>query len=293
MKKTEKPKKLIASRYLPLNKKIKFGLGNENKIICLDVKTNKKVFLKIGENYKSLESEYVIHNYFYKTLLKLKKDNVVTTKPLGLVKSNDGNLLISEYLNLKNILNIDTSLKAEIYTKTLYQLNILNSRKKLNVLNFNKRKSTLYILTTVPYFVAKAVLNGAGINLIAKSLGLIAKNSLQWLILKSSWICHGDINTTNIFLYKNKIVLLDFGEAVFSHKYYDMSKAINSSWYKPKFSITLLDKLIKTGLINRDELEIFKTFSTYNLLQRLSVKNSEDKRQFYINQLKKFTAYEN
>jgi thiamine kinase-like enzyme len=280
--------KLIASRYRVIER-VKLGFGKEKKYICLDIKTNKRVFIKTGNEFKSLESEFNIQNCFYRQF-KLTNGKVTTPKPIKIIIAGNETILVSEYLILKNIINLNNSSKARIYVEVLTALQRIKAEKSLLDERSIKTRKPLYLLASVPYYVIKDLLAGMKNVLLFKSLVFMISAIPSLIRLKNDSLCHGDINTTNMFLSGRKIVLLDFGESVISNRFFDASKAINSTWFRPNFSETLQKMLYSEKLLKKQNLKTFAALSIYNLMQRMSVELRSEKKQFYENQLNKFLA---
>lgn len=289
--KKEKKGLILIPGYLVINKLSNMGLGKDQKYICLDLKTNKKVFIKRSRNFKNLESEYVVQDFFYRELKKIRGENVIIPKPILLKHIDTKTFLISEFLNLKSILKMKKNMKAKIYSEvlsTLMKVKTITPDLKIEKV---KKRGAAYLLITVPYFLIRDVINGMDIKTALRSLLGILSSTKSWFSLDYLRLSHGDINTTNIFVNGKKIVLLDFGEACISNKYFDASKAINSTWYEPEFSDTLLKNLFSKKIVREDEKKIFSSFAIYNLLQRLSIKTNAKKKKFYLNRLNEFITY--
>jgi len=283
----------ISNRFR-LQREIFTGQSLAPKGVYFDTKTRTLVFAKIILNSDSGKSEIGYHRLLYKYAKQIKNSNVLIPRPIGIYKTDVGPVYLSQYFpKAKSVLETNIKSKTNHYLRVLKFLARVSKKKvsdsKSVKLNF---KPGYYIVSTLPYYLLRNLIsypNRAGA--FAKAyLGLI-KYLPTWASLDSDFACHGDVNVTNIMSLGSKTLLLDFSQCCNSHKYYDLSQALNSSWMQPGFQSLLSSRIAKIFSLNLFDLRLLNSFVVYNLLQRLSVRYPRFKQsKFYLDRLNKLSA---
>jgi fructosamine-3-kinase len=274
------------SGYKPVFIIKKHGKAPERKIVYKKSGEKVKLFVKFGKSKKRLVYENLAHKLFYS---KLKNNSALQIpKPVRLINTSNSWSLVMEYLEIESIKNLSLFKKIDIYIKVLSSLLKINEVKDLKNTGL-KIYTPVYLIFTVPYFFAIALIRNGNLLLLSRSLLKMILQFPNWLKLKPIYLCHGDIHQTNIMMSGGKIALIDFGESLISHKYYDLSIAVNTCWRTPAFCRTLLKTLIKNNFIDKRDLYLFNSLAIYNLMQRLTGKISYREKLFYIKRLKFYT----
>lgn len=267
--------------------KVRFGQTNLLKGVYKIKLTNKKVFIKIGPNFKKLKAEFDTQKIFYLASKKSALVDLVVPKPIKIIKNDQYFGLVTELLPIKNIIALNTTKKVTLYLKVLTFLSNMNQKNPGSYHTHIKTYSALRIFSVLPFFIIKDVFMVDDRYTILKGFIFVVKHLQQWFTLEYNYLCHGDVNTTNIALLNKSSVLLDYGSVLVSHKYYDASIAVNSSWHSVNFGEFLHKDLIKNGLVNKKDRNLFNSFVVYNLLIRLSGKVTQMHQKVYIDRLKK------
>lgn len=284
--------KTITQRYKLLRKEKSFGQSSAEKGLYLDKKTKKEVFIKIDPNSRSLFHEYAYQQFLYQLSRYMRSENVIIPKPLEIIEIDNYVALVMEYLPGKSILKANINTRLEAYMKILKFLDKINAQKRFRKKDGLMRKSAQWQLITLPYFLAKnLLLYSSHASLFLLSAGIIGRNAPRWTELTFNWICHGDINVTNILLYGKKVVILDFACAYISHRYFDISRALNSTWYQKEFHEQLWNRIVSEFHFSSKQQEILKSFVIFNLIQRLSQHYpNQGQELFYLKRLEKLAS---
>lgn len=286
------PKK-ISNRY-ELKKKGKlWGQSSSKKGLYIDKKTNTVVFIKFDSNRKSLFREYEYQKLFYEQSKKLKTTDVVIPKPLEVLEVDNYLALVMEYLPGQSILKTDIKTRLDAYMKILKFLEKINTITEVSKKNGLIRKSAIQQCIALPYFLSKnLMLYFPHTSLFFSSFGLITRIASEWVKLTSNWMCHGDINVTNILLYGKKVIVLDFACTYRSHRYFDISRALNSTWYQAGFHEQLWNRIIGEFHFTTQQQEVLKSFVVLNLMQRLSQRYANlGQERFYLKRLEIIQAH--
>lgn len=278
------PKK-ISNRYELKKQEKLWGQGSSKKGIYLDKKTNNLVFIKVDTNIKSLLREYKSQQIFYEQSRKLKTRDIIIPKPLEILKVDNYLALVMQYFPIKSPLKVNVKKRVDTYMKVLRFLEKVNTgdNKKYDLV----RKSVTRKLITLPYFLSKnLMLYPAYSYLFINSAAFIARMTSRWLKLNSDWLCHGDINTTNVLLYGKKIVIIDFAHSYRSHHYYDISRVLNSTWFLKGFHDEFWNHIVNELNLTRRQQALLTSFVAFNLMQRLSQRYPKrDQELFYLKRL--------
>ncbi|MBI2029987.1 phosphotransferase [Candidatus Gottesmanbacteria bacterium] len=284
--------KTISDRYELYKQEKLWGQSSSKKGLYIDKKTDTLVFIKINTNGKSLFREYEYQRLFYEQSKKLKTTNIVIPKPLKILKVDNYVALVMEYLPAKSLLKVDVETRLDVYMKVLKFLEKVNTMNDFSKKNGLIQKPSTVHLMTLPYFLSRNLLiYFPYASLFLHSAGLITGVAPQWLKLTSNWMCHGDINVTNILLYKKKIVILDFAYALRSHRYFDISRALNSTWYQKGFHQQLWKRILSEFRFTVHQKDLLKSFVIFNLMQRLSQRYTDVNQElFYLRRLEELTS---
>ncbi len=284
---------IIQNRY-HLQREIVSGLGSAKKGLYVDKKTRKTIFVKIDNRRTSLKREYVCHRFFYEQSKKLAQTEVVIPKPLKIVDVDNWCALLFEYFSTtRTLFSADVETRVDVYLKVLKFLQRVNEtsgvRKGIPVL----KRPPAYQLLTLPYFLLRnLVLYPSHKHLFVRSFRTIMRYSQDWLKLPSDWVCHGDINIGNVLLFGNRVVLLDFARGAISHRFYDFSIALNSTWFQAGFHELFWKKIVDKFRLGKNEQILLKTFIAFNLMQRMSKRYSNPHQErFYLRRLEKILIH--
>ncbi len=279
----------ISTRYKLLKTEKPVGQSTAQKGIYWDKETKSRVFVKIDKNKNKLRGEFVRQELFYKYSLQLKDKDVIIPKPLEIVEINDFSAFIMEYVGAKSLEKTDVKTRVDVYEKVTKFLEDINTHTNIAKQKEFKVKSATQQLFTLPYFLIKnLILYPKEILIFLNAYVLIFKNAPFWVKLRFDWVCHGDINVTNLLTYKNKVVLVDFALSCKSHRLFDISRLLNSTWYKAGFHDELWDNTVGKLDMSPSKHTLIKSFVSFNLIQRLSqhyLKKGQE--QFYLDRLQK------
>lgn len=288
---SKKDKFMFKNRY-KLQKQIVTGQGSSEKGVYLDRKTGNKVFIKIGKDRKLLEREFVSQKLFYDQSRKLRGLGVLVPEPFDVIDMGDRCAILMEYIpRAKSLLNPGISTQVKAYIKVLKFLELASKNLEVASEISLPARSAFYQFLSTPYFLFKNLMSYPSYSReFILSFRRILALSLSWLRLSANYLCHGDINITNIFVSGKKVILVDFARSCFSHKYYNLSQALNSTWHKPEFHNLLWEKIVREFNIKTGEKFLLKSFVLLNLIQRLG-KRYENKAQedFYVSRIKEIT----
>lgn len=270
-------------------RKVFQGQSLSKKGIYIDNKTKELVFIKIDRNSKSLFREYMHQQYFYEESRKLKTLDIVVPKPLKIIKTDNYAALVMEYFYGKSLFKADIQTRLNAYMKILKFLKEINTKANIGKKYGLKQKSAASQLVTLPYFLLKnLILYPNYVSLFLRSVGLITHKATQMARLTSSWISHGDINVDNALICRNQVVLLDFAFAYKSHRYFDISRTLNSTWYQKEFHGQFWNNIVNEFHFTAQEQDILKLFVVFNLMQRLSQRyKNANQENFYLKRLEK------
>lgn len=284
--------KTISNKYKLYKHKGLSGQSSSKKGLYINKKTKAKVFIKVNNNIQLLFREYDYQQLFYKRLKELKASDIVIPKPLEILKIDNYAALVMEYISAESILNVDVKTRLDTYIKLLDFLEKINSTNNTHKKHNLIQKSASEQLVTLPYFLFKnLLLYPSHAPLFIRSVSLIIRFIPQWMKLASNWICHGDINVTNILTFRKKVVLLDFTCTYLSHCYFDISRALNSTWYQADFHEKLWDYIICEFKFTARQQDLLKSFVIFNLMQRLSQRYTDpNQKQFYIKRLERMVS---
>lgn len=284
--------KTLTGRYKLFQQKDIEGQSSSKKGIFIDKKTETKVFIKINADGSQLFIEYKNQQLFYEQSKKLGTTDVVIPKPLEILEVGNYTALVMEYFPGKSILNTDIKARLEAYTKVLKFLEKINTMIETKKEYSFAKKSTIHQLITLPYFLSKNLMRYIPhVSLFLRSAKLILKFASKWTKLNSNWLCHGDINVTNVLYYKKKVILLDFASSCISHRYFDISRTMNSTWYQPEFHSQLWNQIIGDLHFTKNQQSVLKSFVVLNLLERLSQRYANVSHElFYLKRLKMMLA---
>lgn len=277
--------KQISGRY-KLQKELR-GQSSSEKGLYIDRETKKMVFIKIDCNSKSLFREYLYQQFFYEESRRLKTKDILIPKPLEIIKTDNYAVFVMEYFYGKSLVKADVKKRLNAYMRILKFLEKINTETNIGKKYGLKQKSAAAQLVTLPYFFLKnLILYPNFAFLFLRSVGLIARKVAQLTRLTSNWICHGDINTGNALLYRKKIILIDFSLVYKSHRYFDISRALNSAWYKREFHGQFWNRIVSEFRFTTQEQDLLKSFVILNLMQRLSQRYSNpNQERFYLKRL--------
>ena len=280
---------IISTRYKLLRTEKPVGQSKAKKGIYWDRETKSRVFVKIDRNKNKLRGEFVRHELFYKYSLQLKDKDVIIPKALGLVETKDFSAFVMEYIDAKSLEKTNIKTRVDVYAKVIKFLEDINTRTKISKRKELNEKSAIRQLVTIPYFLLKNLtLYPKETVIFLRAYVLILKNVPGWIKLKSNWVCHGDINVTNLLIHKNKVVLVDFALACKSHPLFDISRLLNSTWYKAGFHDELWDSTVGKLGMSPSKHTLIKSFISFNLIQRLSQHYlKKGQAQFYLERLQK------
>ncbi|MBI4008648.1 aminoglycoside phosphotransferase family protein [Candidatus Roizmanbacteria bacterium] len=282
--------KIIDNRYLFI-RPILGGLSKNKKAIYKDKKTGDLVFCKFEQHDSLLKREFDALVYLSKEIDGQTKNKRIVNVPkaIDLIAVNGGRAFITEFVEGKPLLDLSISSQKEAYLQVLQFLSAVNPIKNAQRKSFLANKSPMYLIVTLPYFLIKNIWNYPGyfflfINSYAKLLLFIN----IWLKLDPNIFCHGDINGSNMLYDKKSVYLLDFPQGCMSHKYYDLSIALNSLWLQKGFQEELYNEAIKLFQLSVSEEKTLISFIVYNLLQRLGKRYKTFKQeQFYLEKLQR------
>ena len=261
------------SRYI-LRSQESGGQSPSQKGIYFDILSQKAVFIKTASF-----QEFFNHQIFYKIS---KKSSVVIPQPLSFTQVDSHPAIVMEYFpRTINLIHVNVAIKVKVYLQVLVFLH------NLNPLVFPKKLPAYLQLLSLPYVFLKNIIHYPGHTfLFFRATTGILRQGFGWIFLKSNHVCHGDINVTNILVQKDKVVLLDFARCFISHKYYNLSQVLNSTWFHAGFHEKLNQAIIKIFSLNEHERKILSTFVIYNLLQRLGARYSNPSQEkFYLQRL--------
>lgn len=279
----------ISTRYKLLRTEKPVGQSMAKKGIYWDKETKSRVFVKIDRNKNKLRGEFVRHELFYKYSLQLKDKDVIIPKALGLVETNNFSAFVMEYIDAKSLEKTNTKTRVDVYAKVTKFLEYINTHTNIAKQKELRVKSATQQLFTLPYFLIKNfILYPKEIFIFLNAYVLIFKNAPFWVKLRSDWVCHGDINVTNLLTYKSKVVLVDFALSCKSHRLFDISRLLNSTWYKAGFHDELWDNTFAKLGMSPSKHTLIKSFVSFNLIQRLSQHYlKKEQEQFYLERLQK------
>lgn len=284
--------KTISDRYKLYKQEELWGQSSAKKGIYMDKKTNNLVFIKVNTNGKSLFREYEYQHFFYEQSKKLKTKDVIIPKPLEIMKVGNFMALIMEYYPGKSLVKADVKKRLDAYMKVLKFLEKINTITDVSKKYGLTRKSATWQLITLPYFLSKnLILYLSHASLFLRSVGLLLKSSSKWTKLTSNWICHGDINVTNMLLSGKKVIILDFACAYISHRYFDISRSMNSTWYQQEFHQQLWNRIVAEFRFTKNQQDVLKLFAVFNLMQRLSQRYTNlNQERFYLRRLEELVS---
>lgn len=279
--------KTISSRYELYEQKELLGQSSSKKCLYIDKKTKTVVFVKLDSNGKRLFWEYTNQQFFYKQSKKLKTTDIIIPKPLEILKVANYLAIVMEYFPSKSLLKAGVTTRLDAYTKVLKFLEKLNTKIDLSKKYSLSRKSATGQFITLPYFLSKnLMLYLSHAPLFLRSANLLTKRAPRWMKLSSNWICHGDINVDNILLSGEKVIIVDFAYTYISHRYYDISRVLNSTWYQEKFHEQFWDQIVGEFSFDKQEQDVLKSFVVFNLMQRLSQRYTNlGQEHFYLKRL--------
>lgn len=286
MRKPSSLPKTISDRYELHKQEELRGQSSSKKGIYVDKKTNTSVFIKIDSNLKSQFREYAYQQFFYEQSKKLRTRNVIIPKPLEILKVDNYVALVMEYLPAKSLLKANVKTQINAYMQVLKFLEKINTVTDVSRKNVLKRKSAAAQLITLPYFLVKNLMYYMSYtSSFLRSTGSIIRFAWEWKKLDSNWICHGDINVTNVLLYGKKVIILDFACAYRSHRYFDISRVLNSTWYRG-FHDQFWKRTVTEFRFTPDQENLLKSFVVFNLMQRLSQRYANlSQERFYLKRL--------
>lgn len=284
--------KTIFNRYLLYREVKSQRQSSSEKGLYIDKKTNTKVFIKVNTNGDQLLSEYVCQQIFYEQAKKLKTENIVIPKPLSILEVDGNVALVTEYILGEPLLRADVKVRLDTYTTVLNFLEKINREIPVNRRHGLRRKSAITQLSSLPYFLLKnIILYPFNISLFLHSVGLIFNLTVQWAKLTSNWISHGDINVTNILLSDKKVVVVDFANTCISHRFFDISRVLNSTWYQREFHEQFWNRIICEFRYDTQQQNLLKSFVVFNLMQRLSQRYANPNQEsFYLKRLERILA---
>lgn len=284
--------KTISDRYELYKQEESWGQSSAKKGLYIDKKIDRVVFIKVDTNNKLLFREYKYQQFFWEQSRELKPADIIVPKPLGILKVDNSVALVMEYFPAKALLKVDVKTRLDAYMKVLKFLEKINTTTDISKKHALAQKSATWQLITLLYFLSKnLILYLPYASLFLRSTVLIAKAASKWTKLTSNWICHGDINVTNVLLYGEKVILLDFACSYRSHRYFDISRVLSSTWYQEKFHQQLWDHIVSEFRFNTYQQNLLKSFVVFNLLERLSQRYTNlSQESFYLKRLKKMLA---
>ncbi len=281
---------MIEDRY-KLHKKLElFGKKSSNRGIYIDKRNNRLVFVKL-DSYKKIFTEKQFQDFFYEEVKRLKIKDIIIPRIIEVVKDNSASnyfVLVMEYLSGQSILKANIKTRLHVYMKVLNFLEKINSSSDLVKKYSLRRKSAIRQVIALPYFLSKnLILYPSYTILFIRCVGLIFATFSEWIRLKSNWICHGDINVKNILLCGEKVAIIDLANSYLSHRYFDISIVLNSTWYQPHFHEQFWSQIMKKFNFDAKSQILLKSFVVFNLLERLSQRYSnQDQERFYLNRIK-------
>ncbi len=233
----------------------------------------KTVFVKSGKA-RNLENEFCSQKLAYETA-KRSGSKIIVPEPIARIGTE---LTMENLSGIKSLKNVSVAPQVVHYNNCINFLEKIKVNEKVGIQKTNSH----YQAISLPYFLLKNIISyPEHLPLFLLSAFKIMKYTPKWLRLKSDSFCQGDINIGNVYEFKGKTVLLDWGEATISHKYFDRAIALNSTWYKKDFRKKLL-----AG--NKDK--ILQSFVAFNLMQRLTNRLKNQKQAgHYLNSLKEIS----
>lgn len=281
--------KTISDRFELYKQEELWGQSLAKKGIYIDKKTNSMVFIKVDSNSKLLFREYAYQQLFYEQSKKLKITDIIIPKPLEILEVDNYVALVMEYFLAESLLEADIKTRLDAYTKVLKFLGKINPVTDDSRKYGLRRKSATRQLVTLPYFLSKnLMLHPVHAFLFLRSAWFIIRFASRWTKLTSNWIGHGDINVTNVLRYRGKVIILDFACTYMSHRYFDISRALNSTWYQTGFHEQLWNHIVSEFRFTIHQQDTLKSFAVLNLMQRLSQRYaSRSQERFYLERLEK------
>jgi hypothetical protein len=265
---------------------INSGLSPDLKAVYQDNATGQKVFAKLSVNKYRLAHEFANARKMYALYKTHHDDNISVPEPLKLISNKNYTLALYSFADdFKNILNEPTTTKVNCYIRVTKWLNSLHPNKQFSLL------SSFYQLASLPYFMVLNVYYfPSATKLVFKSIIHIVGIANKWLKLEHNAVAHGDLNSGNVNIKGDVILLLDFGQTSRSHQYWNMAQALNTAWQDTQLFDALMQKLRSEFNLHYEQLKILKSFVLFNLLQHLCKHYSNPLQpQTYIARISKLT----
>jgi hypothetical protein len=261
------------------------GQGSAKKGIYEERSSGEKVFVKVSNDNSELANEYQNHKVIFDSAKEEVKD-VIIPRPLGVKKVNGSTALIMEYFDGSEIVkHLDRDIRLDT---TLKAIEFLGRSSKPETL---PKLTTFYQLASLPYFLLMNSLTYPKNFLsLLQSFITVLKNGNKWLKLKSDTLNHGDLNSGNIAISKEKVILLDFSKACIGNIYWNMAQMLNSCWEDPDYQTQLRQRLIEKFGFTESDTKILKSFELFNMMQRMCKRYDEPGREeAYFKKIKKLT----
>lgn len=215
-------------KYQLLRKIEKENSYTDSMVGCY-TKNGKKFFIKTysidRKDYKNyfITGEWIVSNILYK-VLKSKKGQIVTPKPIKIISFDNSTSLVYEFIDAKTLTLYSTNYQTKIFIQVIDELKKISTSLTRDEIKHLPKRSLFFYLISLPYLSLLAFFRTEGnFKIVMKAFLMTLEMLISQKINSRLSLAHRDLKPHNIMIKGSKIFLIDTGRMALTLPGYDLA----------------------------------------------------------------------